>query len=200
MIYLTRTLNGAIRSTSAAPFLRSFSLQHPLQISKARYDKLRLDPEALRRHLDKNSEVEKNRYATRPEVRENHSRRGSRYHGAHRDDEAYQFVAKFQGWCKRHTWVREQLPWKTHRPVLHDVKVEHHCSGCNWARRGGVKLWFQHLTKPNSWLCMSCYWPKGDLGRAMPTGYEDVRSWEELVKRRDSLMGTAATGDSSTPS
>lgn len=95
MIYLTRTLTGAIRSTSAAPFLRSFSLHHSLQISKARYDKLRLDPEALRRHLDKNSEVEKNRYATRPEVREKHLRRKSRYHEAYRDDEAYYFVPRF---------------------------------------------------------------------------------------------------------
>ena len=45
-------------------------------------------------------------------------------------------------WCTRYSWLRERLPWKTRRPIYYAQNVEHHCSGCDWTRKSGTKLWY----------------------------------------------------------
>jgi hypothetical protein len=44
-------------------------------------------------------------------------------------------------WCSVHSWLREQLPWRTHQPVYYSQCVEHFCYGCKWTRTSGAKLW-----------------------------------------------------------
>jgi hypothetical protein len=54
----------------------------------------------------------------------------------------------FLRWCSRKPWLREQLPWKTHRPMYYDQRVEHDCVGCHWPKSSGSRLWYVHARSP----------------------------------------------------
>ena len=85
---------------------------------------------------------------------------------------------------RRHDWVRERLPWKTHTPVVYQEKVQHTCSTCLIPRYGGVaKLWWASHDGEH-YQCNACYFKNSDF---MPKGYEDITSRAELRKRRDEL-------------
>ncbi|THZ80527.1 hypothetical protein D6C84_07378 [Aureobasidium pullulans] len=54
--------------------------------------------------------------------------------------------ARLSNWLCAHAWVREGLPWKTHRPIVHAEKVQQKCVGCGWVRRGGLKLTWSSIS------------------------------------------------------
>lgn len=174
-------------------------LNHPeahkrsLDQRKASYEKMRQDPDAWRRVLDRQTESTL-RWRRDPNNKAKIQAAYQRFRDAHKGDERRKFYTRLQNWCGRYPWVREQLPWKTYRPIRHDDMVEHHCSGCNWTKRGGRKLWWKKIeTSPaadsGTWLCLDCYVPKTNWAEAMPKGYEDLETatLKEMIKRRDSL-------------
>ncbi|KEQ69258.1 hypothetical protein M436DRAFT_76192 [Aureobasidium namibiae CBS 147.97] len=108
-------------------------------------------------------------------------------------DEIYSMRAKIRNWV-RTPWVREELPWKTHRPIRYDEKTEHHCAGCKFTRTGGGKLHWQSLVDPDVYLCTSCYVPSEspDWNKIMPEGYEDVRNMKAMRARKEQLDASEA--------
>lgn len=160
---------------------------------KAYYAKLRQDPAAWRRELDRKAE-KLHQWHRDPKNKAKMQAAQRRFQDARMEDERYRFYLRLKNWCGRYAWVRERLPWKTYQPIRHDDMVEHYCSGCNCTRRGGRKLWWKKSeTSPaadsGTWLCLNCYVPKTDWAEAMPKGYEDLTTatLEEMAKRRDSL-------------
>lgn len=90
-------------------------------------------------------------------------------------------------WCTKKTWVREQLPWRTHTPIFNPQSIALHCTGCDQARCGGSRLfWLTHDS--DQYLCNSCY-AKRDWTDIMPTGYEDCSSVTEMAARMQQLDG-----------
>ncbi|KAG9549398.1 hypothetical protein KCU71_g17432, partial [Aureobasidium melanogenum] len=166
----------------------------PVQAQKKLYyDRVRQDPAAWRRLLDRRAE-QIHQWRRDPKNKAKIQAATQRFRDAHKGDERRKFYARLKNWCGRHAWVREQLPWKTYRPICHDDMVEHHCSGCNWTKRGGKKFWWKKIqTSPaadsGTWLCHNCYVPTTDWAKAMPKGYEDLgtATLKEMIKRRDSL-------------
>jgi hypothetical protein len=45
-------------------------------------------------------------------------------------------------WLRRSAWVRDELDWRSHVPILSDVKVERNCERCNFPRLFGAMLWW----------------------------------------------------------
>lgn len=89
-------------------------------------------------------------------------------------------------WLRTHTWVREELPWKTHRPVLHTTPVRHRCEVCGIMRLSGMLLFWRSIAQPDSYSCHRCYVKQG-AGAFMPKGYEDIRRFKDLVARKEQL-------------
>ena len=92
-----------------------------------------LDQDARTAHRKKTREHFLERLSANPEIRDADYRR---FKLRYKEDEHYRCYR-----CYRYPWLREQLPWKTHRPILYDRKVEHYCNACEWARTSGTKLW-----------------------------------------------------------
>lgn len=62
------------------------------------------------------------------------------------NDPRYGFVKRLHGWCMKYDWVREELPWETHVPVVYSEKVSKQCSGCtHYTVAKGLKLWLERL-------------------------------------------------------
>ncbi|KEQ75978.1 hypothetical protein M436DRAFT_61271 [Aureobasidium namibiae CBS 147.97] len=85
----------------------------------------------------------------------------------------------------RWAWVCE-LPWKTHRPVIHTTPVQHRCESCGLTRLRGLRFVWQSITQPHSYSCHACYM-KQESEVCMPKGYEDVRGMRALVARKRQL-------------
>lgn len=60
------------------------------------------------------------------------------YHAANKQKERFRFLLSMRYWTRRYAWFRENLPWKTHRPVYYSKRVEHYCEGCTWRVMGGA--------------------------------------------------------------
>lgn len=161
--------------------------------NKAFYDKIRQDPDAWRKRLDQIIS-HNDRWRRDPKNRPKIVAASKCYNDARKDDERLKFYMRLNTWCRRCAWVRGKLLWKSYQPIYYDNMVEHHCSGCNWTKRGGRKLWWKKIeTSPaadfGSWLCHNCYVPKTNWAEALPEGYEDLglTTIQEITKRRDSL-------------
>jgi len=100
------------------------------------------------------------------------------------EDAEFRFKEWLSGVVRRHVWIRERLPWKTHTPVLYQDKVRHTCSTCLVPRlNGAYKLWWaSHDGK--HYQCGPCYLNGPNV---MPKGYENVSSMKEFKSRRDEL-------------
>jgi hypothetical protein len=110
---------------------------------------------------------------------ENNIRTKERYH----TDSRFRLLRILSKWTRAHAWVREELPWKSHRPVLYTSPVQHRCESCGLTRRSGLRLVWQSIAQPDLYSCHTCYL-KQDLGACMPEGYEDVRDLRELARRK----------------
>lgn len=106
---------------------------------------------------------------------------------------AYKLRATMQNLVLRNPWVREELPWKTHTPILYPAKIEHKCAKCVVTRHGGNKMWWKRkldLDPDDNELyeCHKCYFTGSE---AMPEGYEDIKevTLTALKKRKIELDG-----------
>jgi hypothetical protein len=89
-------------------------------------------------------------------------------------------------WVTRYAWFREQLPWKSHQPILFAQKLRHVCASCRKSRSDGSQLWCKKLADSGSYTCHTCY-TKADWNEVMPEGYDDCRTKVEIVARMDQL-------------
>jgi hypothetical protein len=82
------------------------------------------------------------------------------------------------------------LTWKTHVPVKTTEKVERHCASCHIKRRGGVRLWWQRRQVPEHeeplYDCTTC--SNKNPTMALPEGFEDVKTVQQLYLRREQLL------------
>jgi hypothetical protein len=101
-------------------------------------------------------------------------------------DPQFRLLKLLSKWVRAHAWVREELPWKTHRPVVYTSPVQHRCESCGIIRRSGLRLFWQSITKPDSYSCHTCYL-KRDAEACMPEGYEDIRTSKGLAARKGQL-------------
>ena len=46
---------------------------------------------------------------------------------------------------RRYAWVRDEIDWRSHMPVLSDVKIHRNCERCSFPPSNGAMLW---------WVCM----------------------------------------------
>jgi hypothetical protein len=107
-----------------------------VEISKARYDKLRLDPDALKAHLIKVSETTKRHLDNNPEARQRRkdtARAVWKYLSTTQKD--YARLGKLKNWIHSYSWIREMLPWKPHQPLMYDEPAQHYCDGCRAIKR-----------------------------------------------------------------
>ncbi|KAI5209699.1 hypothetical protein E4T38_02238 [Aureobasidium subglaciale] len=106
----------------------------------------------------------------------------------------------------QHAWAMEDLPWKTHVPVLYEQRVQHKCGKCLVSRHGGVKMWWREKQPQgeengkqdledqgqaaeagddgNKYLCHSCHFTGPE---AMPEGYEDLLKITDIGERKKQL-------------
>lgn len=97
-------------------------------------------------------------------------------------DDSFRRRATVKRWC-HHNWVQE-LPWPTHQPLLLDQKTELGCATCDRAKYLPMKFWWASPT--GEYLCNGCY-TKPAWSEIMPRGYEDIRSFKDLVARKRQL-------------
>jgi len=192
MSLILRALTHAPESVSSQFFSRSFSAYRAAR-EKGDYTRLRQqNSEDYRQLLDKQA-LYKKQWLMNPENVKRVRETTRLYNLAHKEDERRLFHIRLTKWCARYAWFRQSLPWKSHSPVYREHQVEHHCEGCNWTKRGGRKLWWKKIpstpaTEADSWLCSDCYIPKSaDWREAMPRGYENSMTIQEITKRRDQL-------------
>jgi hypothetical protein len=152
----------------------------------ARQLKRRTDPEwALRRQAIERR-ADKNHRAKWDEERYQQQLQYYREHRRTKIAKDPQFRLKLwvRSILRRHSWVRERLPWKSYTPVHYEDKVQHTCHTCLIPRRGGAfKLWFASHDGEH-YQCPTCYFRGSNM---MPEGYENVSTMAELKKRTDEL-------------
>jgi hypothetical protein len=156
---------------------------------------LRLNPEAHRAHLNNMSAAISKRHDEDPAFRERKRDYGKHYHRKIAHDTAYIVNNRVAGILLRYPWTRTGLPWKLYLPVVTPEPIERYCTGCKSIRRKGMRLWWQKINPAESedkmgsesFLCHACYFPDDDWAHAMPVGYEDVKSYRELVNRKKQL-------------
>ena len=164
------------------------------RVASARhYQKLRdTDPEELKRRTHAKNLNYRPKIFNDPERHAESLKSKKEAYTKRQQVERYSFGQRLKQWLFLHAWVRDELPWKSHRPVLHDQSTEHYCAGCKWAKFGGRRLWFKSLID-ESYLCQSCYIPPNpDWNKIMPEGYEDVRHFKDLRARKEQLDGSGA--------
>jgi hypothetical protein len=108
-----------------------------------------------------------------------------------KSDEVHKMRRSLRKWCASYVWVREELPWQSHRPILYDKMTEHYCAGCKTTRFRGGKLFWQNMAD-HSYLCTSCYASNLDWSKIMPKGYEDIRDIKALRARKEQLDASEA--------
>lgn len=97
------------------------------------------------------------------------------------------FLGRLHYCCTKWAWVRDDLPWKTHKPVFCPEMAVHVCGGCNIIKTHGLKLWWQSLSNPEELKCHDCYVPRSNWTEAMPAGYEDVLGMTQIRARKKEL-------------
>jgi len=192
--------------TSTAPAARLPAARLPGARNNPRYrnDEVRIA------HYKQIAGYKKTRYDNDPLFREASRQKRRDLHAKRKNDETYQLYIYLKNWLRNHQWVREDLPWKSHIPLLYGHKVEHYCHGCDWTKIGGIQLWWRrkrdtglpdhHLLKDESesdeYLCHGCYVSKHARFEALPEGYEDVKTFRDLVARKKQFDQVAAVSSS----
>lgn len=94
-----------------------------------------LHDEARRAYSERCKRGEKLRFLANPGLREAiRKQKILRY----RENEHYQRRCLVSEWCFTYPWLREQLSWKTHRPIYYNQKAKHYCNGCERATTSGL--------------------------------------------------------------
>jgi len=169
-----RLVNSPWNSTS----LRYFSSCPVNQISRARYDQLRLEPEKHKAYVEKIRAYLKQRRKDPEHCAKLRVQKEKTY-----ARESFRRARLLYMWCNRYAWFREELPWKSRRPLVLSEPTKHYCEGCEYTRFGGMKMWW---IDSESYMCNACY-AKADWNEVMPKGYEDCRNIKEVAARKEQL-------------
>ena len=127
--------------TSSLP--RSFSLSHAYQrLSEEAAEKKRMRREKytqMREIYLKDPEgkdepwrawYKPSRYKNDPTWRaEELEKERIRYDAELKNNKVFKMQTNIRRW-QSHAWVRDELPWKSHRPIVYDQSTEHYCAGC----------------------------------------------------------------------
>ncbi|CAD0091890.1 unnamed protein product [Aureobasidium vineae] len=143
----------------------------------------RTDPEWHRQEL-----IRRERYRRRnaAKLSDYNSQYNKSFLPRYTSDPTVQLSQRLQNWVKLHVWVREELPWKTHRPVRYETPTPRRCEFCGITRRNGLHLVWQRIAQPDLYSCHRCYARQG-TETCLPTGYEDIRGIKELAARKKQL-------------
>jgi hypothetical protein len=158
--------------------------------TKELYAKIRNEPELLRAKQEQERHYKETKWATNPEYRARRKALNLAYYHAHKKDEAIIRNSSISRWCFRlqdkskTAWARQNLPWKTHLPVIHAEKAYLFYSCCGIRRY--LKSGWQSKTDPSELLCQKHYADRG-WDAAMPEGYEDARTFTEILARYKQL-------------
>ena len=178
-----------------------FSVYHAPQQPYVATEKKRLrDREAYRRNKERfeNREATQqpadfywptSRWSNDPTWRAKRLEWQKAYDAIRNQNEALKMRQILKNWVIRYSWLREDMPWQSHRPVLYDERTEHYCVGCKWTRPGGRRVYWQSLVNTTEYLCTRCYIPSKDpdWNKIMPEGYEDVRDMKAMRARKEQL-------------
>lgn len=160
-----------------------------------RRNKYHTNPIWREQYLAQKSIYERTRRATNVEWRGHRIEYNKKYHALRKDKIPHFAVAKaLRTWVYCIPLLRERLFWSTHMPILTQEKVENRCASCGVKRRGGAKLfWQRHQeSEDDKHLldCTGCFFK--DPATFLPEGFEDVKTVEQLQKRKEQLMGVKA--------
>jgi hypothetical protein len=121
--------------------------------------------------------------AENPNIEKEHNRKVKERYAT---DPKFRLLKLLSQWVRAHAWVRDELSWKSHRPVVHKRPVQHRCESCGILRRSGLRLFWQSIAQPDSYSCHTCYM-KRDVEACMPEGFEDIRTFRGLAARKGQL-------------
>jgi hypothetical protein len=154
------------------------------------------DPVWRLKHLAVKSACQSARYISDPEWRaRNRQQKIQVYNAKYREDQYFPIKSALRSWIYKAPTTRDRLSWKSHVPVLTAEKVEHHCASCRMRVRGGYKLWWQRKLNTEQaghplYDCNACF--SKDSATALPEGFEDVKTVQQLFLRREQLLGIKA--------
>jgi hypothetical protein len=154
------------------------------------------DPVWRRKFLTVNSACKSARRISDPEWRARICQQKIQvYHAKYREDQYFPIKSALRSWIYKAPATRDRLSWKSHVPVLTAEKVEHHCASCHIRVRGGNKLWWQRKLNTEQaghplYDCNACF--SKDSATALPQGFEDVKTVQQLFLRREQLLGIKA--------
>ncbi|KEQ62515.1 uncharacterized protein M437DRAFT_66377 [Aureobasidium melanogenum CBS 110374] len=174
--------------------------------SKSSSFRCQIDPEYRRHERARGLEAER-RYTQNPEHREAIRSRKREAYIRHKNRNPHFYTKhRLREWLHKHAWVRDELDWKAHKPVVSPVKVARTCASCNIEQYGGFQLWWsctilhtrtvlisflggqQRKYDPSLFDCTTCYFGPGpDPRQAWPRGCEDVTTLRELRIRKQEL-------------
>ncbi|KEQ98552.1 hypothetical protein AUEXF2481DRAFT_26919 [Aureobasidium subglaciale EXF-2481] len=91
-------------------------------------------------------------------------------------------------WCSRNSWVRDNLPWKTHRPLLYPERTEHQCSDCSIVFKNGFRLWWVETSSDDirSYRCGPCH-SKNAFESITPDGFADATTMVQVKAKAKAL-------------
>jgi hypothetical protein len=184
---LWNTVGRHITSVQPLVSLRLFSSSCINHLpTKKEYAKIKADPEKYQRRLLQIAVWKRNSYQNNPEYRQKDLTASRLRHAEYRKtSEPYYRTKNMWKWAGRYSWFREQLPWRSHIPILFAQKTRHSCASCGVSRIDGSKLWWKSA-KTDSHTCHSCY-TKAHWNEAMPEGFGDCRTKADIVARMQQL-------------
>ncbi|KAI5248163.1 hypothetical protein E4T43_01520 [Aureobasidium subglaciale] len=114
------------------------------------------------------------------------NRARSREHEEAKRREPFQLIRHYLSrWIHDMPAIRESLTWPNHRLSWSEEPVERYCANCDRKRLGGMRTSQDHEDQYDCSKCILC-----DPAKALPVGYEDVKTAPELSARRKMLKGT----------
>ncbi|KAG2166153.1 hypothetical protein JADG_005892 [Aureobasidium aubasidani] len=102
----------------------------------------------------------------------------------------FKVLRDIRNWIDCFPAIREQLHWQYHDLAWSPQKVSHRCASCNHKRTRGQKLWLQRRTcdsDTEQFDCWACF--TSDPQRALPEGFKDITTIEQLRARKKQLFG-----------
>lgn len=165
-------------------------------------EKYYTDPEYRRRRIDQIIAAEQRRLQKEPNFRKRKAAYKRLWHLEHAREESVRRANRFIMWCYKKSWIRQNLPWKSHIPKMYEEKVEHYCTACKFVHKNGYRLWWQHMDQSTGhkqtnaglgnpsateqYLCSASYLKTG-WENIIPRGFEDVTTLKELRARAREL-------------
>ncbi|CAD0087642.1 unnamed protein product, partial [Aureobasidium vineae] len=190
-----KTTMPFLRKLKEYPELYEMHRASRYRATKEFWARMRAEPELFRLYQQDHSRRMERLYA-QAEYRVLNNQRSLADYYAHKHDERFARIRSVHYWSFRlpnnawSVWVRECLPWKTHRPVKYLAKTECYCACCGIPRQ--LKAVWQSTTDPSVLMCNKHYAERG-WPEAMPKGYEDIRTFGDLRARYDELNGSMAS-------